>query len=322
MHGLGNDFMVIERLSQSINITAELVQQWANRRTGVGFDQLLVLDPPQDPKHDFQYIIYNSDGSEVGQCGNGARCIARFIADQKLCTKSEQTLATSTNTMHIMLEDGLAKVCLSKPKFKPQSLPFLVDQAQRLEACKHTYYLADLDETFTIVSVGNPHAVIFVDNVETIDIQRAERLQAHPCFPEGVNVGFAQILQQPLSEQPAEQSALESPSLQLSSLKLPALKLRVVERGAGETQACGSGACAAAIAAIETERLAPGAVQVILLGGELSIQWHEQQLTMKGPASRVYTGRLLVRHTNHSRRDYEHHHTPTSTTEDTQENHS
>lgn len=279
MHGLGNDFMVIETLTQQVILTTELIQAWSNRHTGVGFDQLLLISAPQSPDIDFQYQIFNADGSEVGQCGNGARAVARFILDQRLSVAPENVISTSTNTMTVrILESGLAQVDMDQPDFSPDTLPFLPadGQASATDCQQYNLKLQNKEIKFYPVSVGNPHAVIFLDNIDTIDTEMAKALQAHPAFPEGVNVGFAKVENE------------------------NRLKLRVYERGAGETQACGSGAAAAAIAAIESGRLSGTDAEVELLGGVLRISWDKKRLQMTGPATRVYTGRMLVKQTDES----------------------
>ncbi len=278
MHGLGNDFMVIESLTQKVQLTPELIESWSNRHTGVGFDQLLLLSAPETPESDFQYSIFNSDGSEAGQCGNGARAIARFIVDQKLSLQHENRISTKTNSMNVrILESGQAQVDMDTPCFIPSKIPFVPekptshDNTQNQLQC-HRMQLAGEQVTFYPISVGNPHAVIFVKDVEDINPEIATELQKHRCFPEGVNVGFAQVTDD------------------------SNITLRVFERGAGETQACGSGATAAAIAAIDSGHVKSGSVNMHLKGGSLSILWENGKLQMTGPAVRVYTGRLLIRH--------------------------
>jgi len=275
MHGLSNDFMVIEQLTQNFELSTALIQQWANRHTGIGFDQLLVLGPPASKDIDFTYEIFNSDGSQVGQCGNGARAIARFILDQKLSLKQDNLIATRTNQMIVrVLESGLAQVDMDMPIFTPEQVPCLAEVKIDSNTPLSTVTLSVLGQpiTFHPLSVGNPHAVIFCEDLNQIDAHLATALQQHPIFPEGVNVGFTQVIDQ------------------------STLKLRVFERGAGETQACGSGATAAAIAAIETKRVTTPSVQVQLLGGELNIFWDRSSLRMTGSAVRIFTGRVLVKH--------------------------
>lgn len=278
MHGLGNDFMVIESMTQKVNLTPELIRSWSDRHTGIGFDQLLLLSAPETQGADFQYSIFNSDGSEAGQCGNGARAIARFIVDQKLSLSAENVIATKTNRMQVrILESGQAQVDMDTPEFRPAGIPFDPTAIGKPTTSDNVlkpwmFNFKGQEITFYPISVGNPHAVIFVDNINDVDGEIATTLQQHPCFPEGVNVGFAQ---------PETDSSI---------------RLRVFERGAGETQACGSGATAAAIAAVEAGKVSSTQVDVHLKGGSLSIIWDKKQLQMTGPAVRVFTGRLLVRH--------------------------
>lgn len=281
MHGLGNDFMVVEDLTQKVKLNPTLIRAWADRHTGVGFDQLLLLSAPVRADFDFTYSIFNADGSEAGQCGNGTRAIARFIADQKLSVKNENIIATSTNTMKVrILDSGLAQVDMDTPQFYPQQIPFIPSNAIQgsynsrysTHLCPYTLTLANTTFEFYPISVGNPHAVLFIDDDAKTNGAFALQLQHSAYFPEGVNVGFAKILGENL------------------------ISLRVFERGAGETKACGSGATAAAIAAIESGKVVGPEVKIQMAGGELSIYWDGQLLQMTGPAIRVYTGRMLVKH--------------------------
>ena len=274
MHGLGNDFMVIETLSQEFALTSELIQQWADRRTGIGFDQLLVLGPPKTASEDFSYEIYNADGSKVGQCGNGARALARFIKDQKLSPKVENRLATSHTSLSVqVLESGLSQVELASPTFAIASIPCnpTGQDVRWVQQCARIQGPLTAGIPIYTLSLGNPHAIIFVDDLTTINHTFAEHLQNSALFPESVNVGFAKL----------ENS--------------DNLQLRVVERGAGETMACGSGATAAVIACIEAGLTTCTTLCVSLRGGDLQITWDRPKLQMVGPASRVFTGRILVR---------------------------
>ncbi|VAW67243.1 Diaminopimelate epimerase [hydrothermal vent metagenome] len=269
MHGLGNDFVVIDAINQSINLTAEQVRFMANRHFGVGCDQLLLVEKPRSPEAEFGYRIFNADGGEVEQCGNGARCFARFVVDQQLTKNTEITVETKSGIIVLVLEDnGDVTVNMGVPNFAPDSLPFSAS-AQATE-----YDLDTRDGTVKIaaVSMGNPHAVLTVADVGTahVDVLGAE-IENHRRFPERVNVGFMQIISK------------------------DAIRLRVYERGAGETLACGTGACAAVAAGISQGKLAE-CVKVSLPGGELVIRWgaENENLFMSGPATYVFEGNISL----------------------------
>jgi len=255
MHGLGNDFIVIDAINQAIDLSPEKIRMLANRHTGVGFDQLLLVEKAQIRGVDFNYRIYNADGGEVGQCGNGARCLARFIHDTGLSDKKELTVATFTRKMQIkLLDDNLVSACLGVPTV----------------AINHTQQLKLKDQTieYFFVDVGNPHAVIRVKDVSDADVADIGlRLNQHPEFPGGVNVGFLEVV---------------APDQ---------IRLRVYERGTGETQSCGSGACAAVVAGRIMHELTHSVV-VSLLGGELRVEWagEEQPVWLIGPAESVFRG--------------------------------
>lgn len=248
MHALGNDFMVIDGVNQSIKLSSDILQAWSNRHRGIGFDQCLLIEPSSLPEVDFAYRIFNADGSEVGQCGNGARCAARFIHENKLSLKRNLTLSTLTTLLNIEIHDEYYQkitVTLGIPHFEERH---------------HDFHFVDL---------GNPHAVFLVEQVDEVSIQtRGESLNAdHRLFPEGVNVGFMEI-QQPES-----------------------LRLRVFERGVGETEACGSGACAAMVCAKKFHNAA-SEMAVHLPGGTLQISWagDGSPVLMTGNAIRVFDG--------------------------------
>lgn len=269
MHGLGNDFMMVDLVTQRAHFTDAQVRRLANRRFGVGFDQLLVVEPPRDPDMDFRYRIYNADGSEVENCGNGARCFARFVRDQRLTHKREIHVETAGGPLVLKVEDdGRIRVDMGEPRFAPEALPFEATEDRVLHAL-------DVDGKrleVGVVSMGNPHAVLRVDDVDTAPVERlGPAIEAHPRFPRRVNAGFMQVV-----------SAHE-------------IRLRVYERGSGETLACGTGACAAVASGIR-QGVLESPVKVHLPGGELTIEWAGpgHPLFMTGPAERVFDGRLVL----------------------------
>lgn len=265
MHGLGNDFMVVDAVTQNVYFSPELIRRLSDRNRGVGFDQLLVVEPPYDPELDFHYRIFNADGSEVKQCGNGARCFARFVRIKGLTNKREIEVSTQHGRMTLTVtEDELVEVNMGEPIFEPQQIPFRAPKPEK------TYILRAEEHTVLcgVVSMGNPHCVLQVDDVVTASVEHlGPLLESHERFPERVNVGFMQIVHS------------------------ASVKLRVYERGAGETQACGSGACAAVAVGIQQGLLAEE-VQVDLPGGSLNIRWKGpgHPLFMTGPATHVYDG--------------------------------
>ncbi|WP_029935740.1 diaminopimelate epimerase [Thiomicrospira pelophila] len=268
MHGLGNDFMVIDAISQPMTFSAKQVKAWANRHTGVGFDQLLVVEKSSNDQADFRYRIFNADGSEVQQCGNGARCFARFVFDKGLTQKREIPVETASGLIVLYLEDdGQVRVNMGVPKFAPQALPF--DAPAQAEQ----YEIEALNQAWCIgaVSMGNPHAVLAVENITTAPVESlGAALESHARFAERVNVGFAQVI---------------SPQQ---------IKLRVFERGAGETQACGTGACAA-MAVMRLWGKVDDSVTVSLPGGDLLIHWTgeaQAPLWMTGPVATVFEAEL------------------------------
>ncbi|ROQ24399.1 diaminopimelate epimerase [Gallaecimonas pentaromativorans] len=267
MHGLGNDFMVVDNVTQNVFFSAEQVQKLADRHTGIGFDQLLIVEPPYDPDLDFHYRIFNADGSEVEQCGNGARCFARFVRLKGLTNKNRIKVSTKKGKMVLSIEkDGLVTVNMGIPELEPGQVPF---RAQKEEK---TYILREGEQTFFVgaVSMGNPHCVLTVDSIKTADVEQVGPLiGGSDRFPEGVNVGFMEVVSK------------------------DRIRLRVFERGAGETQACGSGACAAAVVGQLQDKLGRK-VQVDLPGGSLSISWAGpgEPLYMTGPAEHVYDGQI------------------------------
>ncbi len=275
MHGLGNDFVMLDLISQRAHVHPGLVRELSDRRFGIGFDQLLTVSPPRDPEMDFRYTIYNADGSEAEQCGNGARCFLRFVRDQGLTTKSNIKLETNTGAIECRLEkDGNITVDMGRPVLQPKKIPFQAEKPEIRYELRFEHEGQECGEPVWIsaINVGNPHAVLKVKDVESAPVDELGPLiENHPRFPERVNVGFMEVV---------------SPN---------AIKLRVFERGVGETRACGSGACAAVVAG-RLQGLLDEEVDVELLGGHLTVNWagDDASIQMTGPACRVYEGRLQV----------------------------
>ncbi|WP_226422155.1 diaminopimelate epimerase [Vibrio sp. E14] len=267
MHGLGNDFMVVDCITQNVFFSQDLIRRLADRHTGVGFDQLLVVEAPYDPETDFHYRIFNADGSEVEQCGNGARCFARFVRLKGLTNKYSISVSTKKGKMILNIEDdGEVTVNMGVPEFEPNKIPFKAKQKEK------TYIMRAGEKTLFCgaVSMGNPHVVTVVDDVDTVDVDTlGPLLESHERFPERVNAGFMQVVSR------------------------DHIRLRVYERGTGETQACGSGACAAVAVGI-LQGLLDENVKVSLPGGELRIAWQGpgKPLFMTGPTTHVFDGQL------------------------------
>lgn len=269
MHGLGNDFVVVDAVTQNVRITASMVRRLADRSRGIGCDQVLVIEPPTEPGIDFNYRIFNQDGGEVEQCGNGARCLARYVQDRRLTGKNPVIVKTKNRVMELQLETNkLITVNMGVPQLDPAQIPFQADQPA-------TLYDIDVNgqnQQIAAISMGNPHAVLQVEDIDEAPVASlGPVLESHPSFPNQVNVGFMQIIDR------------------------NKIKLRVFERGVGETQACGSGACAAAVAAIRQE-LVDSPVTMQLTGGDLRIQWRgdNEPLFMTGPAVSVFHGRVRI----------------------------
>lgn len=267
MHGLGNDFAVFDAVRQRVDLDADAIRRLADRRFGVGCDQVLLVEPARLPGTDFHYRIFNADGSEVEQCGNGARCFARFVRDEGLTDRTEIPVGTAAGAIRLFVEpDGQVRVDMGAPILEPARIPFLAD------AEAPTYELDVDGERLTVgaVSMGNPHAVLLVDDVDRAPVARlGPRIERHPRFPQRVNAGFMQVL---------------APDR---------IRLRVYERGTGETLACGTGACAAVVSGRRRGLLAER-VRVALPGGDLVIQWpgDERSVLMTGPAQRVFAGEI------------------------------
>ncbi len=269
MHGLGNDFVLFDALSDPISLSASRIQAIADRRHGVGCDQVLLIEPVHSDQADIRYRIFNADGKEVEQCGNGARCIARYLRDRRGIHKDTLVAETAKGRVTLYFEpDGMIRVNMGEPKLNPEDVPVLAKRAP-------IGYEIDIGgETtgFFALSMGNPHAVLAVENVGTAPVTHlGARLSQHPCFPEGVNVGFMQVLDR------------------------GRMRLRVYERGVGETLACGSGACAAVVAGRVMLRLDPE-VAVELRGGTLRVVWQGEgsPVWMAGPATYVFEGSIQL----------------------------
>jgi len=273
MHGLGNDFVVIDGYTRPVVLDREQIRFLADRHLGVGCDQVLLVEPPESDEVDFRYRIFNQDGGEVEQCGNGVRCFARFVVEKGLTDKTEIAVETAAGVVYPRFAgDGQVVVDMGAPRFEPAQIPF---EAAAV-ADRYPLLLDDAGQTVTldvgVVSMGNPHAVLKVDDVDTAPVARwGALIEAHSLFPARVNAGFMQIVGR------------------------DAIKLRVFERGVGETRACGTGACAAMVVArrwgmVEDE------VTVSLPGGDLRIRWAGEgaSVEMTGPAQTVFEGSIRL----------------------------
>lgn len=267
MHGLGNDFIVINALDNAFELTGQEISRLAHRRTGVGFDQLLVVEPTDLKGADFTYRIFNADGGEVENCGNGARCFARYVTDRGLTDKQDITVSTACGLLKLtVMDNDQVLVRMNVPEFEPDQVPFIA-------TAKASHYDLSVDGDVYevgVVSVGNPHAVMVVKDVHRAEVQRLGPLiENHESFPGRTNAGFMQI-----------DSRSE-------------ITLRVFERGVGETMACGTGACAAVAVGV-TQGLLDRQVTVHLAGGDLLIRWldNDAQIEMIGPGETVFEGRL------------------------------
>ncbi len=269
MHGLGNDFVVIDAISQHIALTPEQIRLMSDRHFGIGFDQLLLVEKAVSATADFKYRIFNADGSEVAQCGNGARCFARFVRDKKLSDKDEIRVDTDSGQLLLRFDaDNLITINMGAPRFAPAQIPLLAEEESRF----YTVRVNDTEKAFGAVSMGNPHAVIQVSDIKTAPVaELGKALESHAFFPERVNVGFMQVIDR------------------------QHIKLRVFERGAAETLACGSGACAAVVIGIE-QNLLDHSVSVELPGGTLTINWpgRGEPVLMTGPAISVFEGQITL----------------------------
>ncbi len=268
MHGLGNDFVVINSLFRSISLSEANIRLIADRHLGIGCDQLLLIENAANPENDFSYRIFNADGGEVEQCGNGARCFARYVHDHGLTDKKSISMETlgGVITAHIESDDQI-RVDMGVPVFEPAKIPFSADaeaDVYNLDVAGHTH-------TISAISMGNPHAVLIVDDINSAPVEiLGPAIEQHARFPQRVNVGFMQIIDR------------------------GHIQLRVFERGAGETQACGTGACAAVVTGIR-RGLLENNVQVSLQGGDLLINWNgsndnNKNVWLTGPTAYVFEG--------------------------------
>ena len=264
MQGLGNDFIVIDNIEGNVCLSTEEIRQLSDRRFGIGFDQLLMVESASTKDVDFRYVIFNADGSEVSQCGNGARCFALYLQKKELTNKNTITVETNSGNMVLTVNrDKSVRVEMGKPNFIPSEIPFIT-QAQAIE-----YSLED--QKMGVLSIRNPHAVIILEDIDGENIEAiATRLQNSDYFPESVNVGFMQILSR------------------------NEINLRVIERGVGETLACGSGACAAVIHGIQLGLLENG-VEVQLKGGSAFVEYNGDSVYLSGPGEFVYEGAVNLR---------------------------
>ncbi len=267
MHGLGNDFVVLDGVTQSIDLSAAQYRFLADRHFGIGCDQILLIEKPTRSDADFRYRIFNSDGGEVEQCGNGARCFVRYVHDHGLSDKTEIRVETLNGLIVPRLEaNGEVTVDMGVPRFEPREIPFLAEQ----RAPTYALDLPDKSIEISAVSMGNPHAVQVVADVDSAPVAvDGPCIEAHASFPKRVNAGFMQVLDR------------------------GHIKLRVFERGSGETLACGSGACAAVVAGIQ-RGLLDAQVRVTTHGGDLVICWagEGQAVLMTGPAVEVFSGEI------------------------------
>jgi diaminopimelate epimerase len=267
MHGQGNDFVVLDGVRQSIALTSEQARRIADRHLGVGCDQLLLVEAPRSRENDFRYRIFNADGGEVEQCGNGARCFARFVLDEGLTDKREIRVETAAGVIVPRIEpSGQVTVDMGPPRFDPREVPYLIETPGVTSELR----VAGLPLEVSVLSMGNPHAVQLVEDVERAPVAtQGPLLERHPAFPQRVNAGYMQVLSR------------------------GHVKLRVWERGAGETLACGTGACAAVVAGIR-RGLLDDEVRVTTRGGDLEIRWKggTHPVMMTGDAVRVFDGEI------------------------------
>ena len=270
MQGAGNDFVVIDAVTQAVDLSAAHIKRIADRRRGIGCDQVLLLSPPDDPDADFRYSIFNADGSRAGQCGNGARCVGRFLREKKLTRQRELTLLTDGEPLSLSItEDGRVFAGLAAPKFSPESVPFSASET----AAQYPLEVQGQNLSVGVLSMGNPHAILMVDDCDSAPVSSLGPLiESHERFPDRVNVGFLQV-----------NSRNDA-------------KLRVYERGVGETEACGSGACAAAVHGIQLGLLDPD-VTLQLPGGKLTVSWEggNSPVWLGGPTASVFDGTISLR---------------------------
>jgi len=266
MHGLGNDFVVLDGINQSVNLDQQQIRLLADRHFGIGCDQILLVEKASG-QADFRYRIFNADGNEVEQCGNGARCFVRYVHDHGLTKKNEIRIETLSGVISPRLEvNGNITVNMGKPIFEPKEIPFIAEKY----ALAYQLEIQDKPVKISVLSMGNPHAVRIIQDIENAPVNSEGALiEMHPRFPKRVNVGYMQVIDR------------------------KHIKLRVFERGAGETLACGTGACAAVVAGINLDLL-DNQVTVSTRGGELQISWNGQgePVWMTGPAVTVFEGEI------------------------------
>lgn len=267
MHGLGNDFVVIDLVTQRFLLKDHHIRKLTDRRFGVGCDQLLLVEIPENPEVDFRYRIYNNDGSEVEQCGNGARCFAKFVHDKRLTGKKRIKVETQSGIIELQItRNQQVRVNMGEPILEPAQIPFTAEQ-QQLE---YTVEVDGVGHRLSAISMGNPHGVLLVEQTDAAPVETlGATLESHPDFPQRANIGFMEVLDR------------------------QNIKLRVYERGAGETLACGTGACAAVVSGI-LRNLLDAKVSVKLPGGKLTIDWQGQghPVMMTGPATTVFEGTI------------------------------
>ena len=272
MHGLGNDFIVLNNLHNAYQLSAKQIAALGHRQFGVGFDQLLLVEAATEPGIDFSYRIFNVDGREVEHCGNGARCFAKYVSDKGLFDKKSLVVKTANRVLTLKIDGDSVTVDMEAPEFDASKIPFIGDSNLKMHTRQLTVSGSPLEVEFCALSMGNPHAVIRVEELSKTAVKEiGEALGAHPDFPEGCNVGFMQVCDR------------------------NTIALRVYERSAGETLACGTGACAAVVAGC-LQGLLDDTVRVKLHGGELSIAWlgFDTPVLMTGPATTVFEGKIQI----------------------------
>ncbi len=270
MHGLGNDFLLLDATKQQITLNPAQIRWLSDRHFGVGCDQVLVIERAKSPKNDFRYRIFNANGSEVENCGNGARCFARYIYDHQLSSKKKLRVETAKGIIHpVILSNGSVRVDMGPPIFQPDQIPINTHSL----SLTHDLMIGTITRTLAILSMGNPHAIQIVDHIDNAPVAiEGPLIEQHSFFPKRVNAGFMQIVD------PTH------------------IRLRVYERGAGETFACGTGACAAVVAGRLLGYLNEGTITVRTRGGTLTIDWagDNNPVYMSGPAEYVFTGEVNV----------------------------
>lgn len=273
MHALGNDFVILDNISQNVKVDSALAQKLADRNFGIGCNQVLVVEPPNDPKLDFDYRIFNADGKEVTQCGNGARCFGRYVYDTGLTDKTLLHVGTLSGKISIDVSDlERIQVDMGSPQFSPKAIPLNVKETIKLpQQGRYKIELLGNNREVSILSMGNPHCVISVPATSEAAVNEVGMaLQNHPAFPKGVNVSFVQVLAR------------------------NHIKCRVFERGVGETLACGSAACAAVVMGVLQEELNPE-VKVDMVGGSLIVNWQpEKSVILSGAATSVFRGQFCM----------------------------